>query len=267
MFAFPKLILALLVVICGKGIHGLVRDYRRTMTRGRTTLLRLSEKLVVAGDEEEVENNVSVSINNGVPTTGYSSMPTPPTQENKINGYSMPLGQKQFGYSTSLKRNNPVWLPKILFSRGETLETNYYQDDEQAEMEEDGYAGLQRTKKRSIFKRAVRLPLKLTNKLWPKRNAEPGTLILVRHGESEWNVNKTFTGWADPDLTEKGIREVEHAARLLMEGGYEIDVVFTSRLKRAIRSVWILLQEINETYLPVFKSWRMNERMYGALTG
>ena len=82
--------------------------------------------------------------------------------------------------------------------------------------------------------------------------------------ESQWNRNKTFTGWADPDLTEQGRREVEHAARLLMEGGYTIDVVFTSRLKRAIRSVWILLQELNEVYLPVFKSWRLNERMVRA---
>jgi hypothetical protein len=79
-------------------------------------------------------------------------------------------------------------------------------------------------------------------------------------GESQWNKNKTFTGWADPDLTEQGTREVEHAARLLMEGGYRIDVVFTSRLKRAIRSVWILLQELNLVFMPVFKSWRLNER-------
>ena len=60
---------------------------------------------------------------------------------------------------------------------------------------------------------------------------------------------------------------MEYAARLLLEGGYVIDMVFTSRLKRAIRSVWVLLQELNEVYLPVFKSWRLNERMYGALTG
>jgi len=76
-----------------------------------------------------------------------------------------------------------------------------------------------------------------------------------------------FSGWADPDLSERGLREVEHAARLLLEGGYEIDVIFTSRLKRAIRSVWIILQEMNNVYLPVFKSWRLNERNYGALTG
>lgn len=70
-----------------------------------------------------------------------------------------------------------------------------------------------------------------------------------------------------PDLSGQGYREVEYAARLLLEGGYDIDIVFTSRLKRAIRSVWILLQELNEVYIPVFKSWRLNERMYGALTG
>ena len=69
------------------------------------------------------------------------------------------------------------------------------------------------------------------------------------------------------DLSDRGVREVEHAARLLLEGGYEIGVVFTSRLKRAIRSVWIILQEMNRVYLPVFKSWRLNERNYGALTG
>jgi 2,3-bisphosphoglycerate-dependent phosphoglycerate mutase len=90
---------------------------------------------------------------------------------------------------------------------------------------------------------------------------------MQRHGESEWNANKTFTGWADPDLSEQGRRETEHAARLLLAGGYDIDVVFTSRLKRAIRSTWIILGEMNQNYIPVFKSWRLNERMYGALTG
>ena len=100
------------------------------------------------------------------------------------------------------------------------------------------------------------------------RRQEPGTLILVRHGESTWNANKTFTGWSDyADLSDWGTREVEHAARLLLEGGYDIDVVFTSRLQRAIRSVWIILQELNQVYLPVFKSWRLNERMYGKLQG
>jgi len=78
---------------------------------------------------------------------------------------------------------------------------------------------------------------------------------------------QTFTGWADPDLSPQGYREVEYAARLLLEGGYDIDMIFTSRLTRAIRSTWVLLQELNQVYLPVFKSWRLNERHYGALQG
>jgi 2,3-bisphosphoglycerate-dependent phosphoglycerate mutase len=131
------------------------------------------------------------------------------------------------------------------------------------EENEDGWGDM-RKKKRSLLIRLIRVPLKA---LFKPQAREPGTLILVRHGESTWNANQTFTGWADPDLTEKGRRESEHAARLLLEGGYEIDVVFTSRLKRAIRSTWIILQEMNSVYNPVFKSWRINERMYGALTG
>ena len=83
------------------------------------------------------------------------------------------------------------------------------------------------------------------------------TSLLIRY----FSFSSTTTlGWADPDLSVDGVREVEHAARLLLEGGWDIDLVFTSRLKRAIRSAWIILQELNEVYLPVFKSWRLNER-------
>ena len=96
---------------------------------------------------------------------------------------------------------------------------------------------------------------------------KPGTLILVRHGETAWNFNSTFTGWVDVDLSPRGRREMEHAGRLLLERGYDIDVTYTSRLKRAIRSSWILLQELNQIYRPVYKSFRLNERMYGALEG
>lgn len=141
-------------------------------------------------------------------------------------------------------------------------DTTKFDDDE---MDEDGYWNMLGKKKRSILKRLLRIPYRAL--FGEYRTVEPGTLILVRHGESEWNVNKTFTGWANPDLSPQGYREVEHAARLLLEGGYKVDVVFTSRLKRAIRSSWILLRELNEVHLPVFKSWRLNERMYGALTG
>jgi len=143
-----------------------------------------------------------------------------------------------------------------------TDDNTNFDDDE---MDEDGYWNMLGKKKRSILKRLLRIPYRAL--FGEYRTVEPGTLILVRHGESEWNANKTFTGWANPDLSPQGYREVEHAARLLLEGGYKVDVVFTSRLKRAIRSSWILLRELNEVYLPVFKTWRLNERMYGALTG
>ena len=89
----------------------------------------------------------------------------------------------------------------------------------------------------------------------------PGTLILVRHGESEWNKRHLFTGWTDVDLSERGVREIEHASRLILERGYTVDVTYTSMLKRAIRSSWILLNEINQIYRPTVKSWRLNERM------
>jgi len=145
---------------------------------------------------------------------------------------------------------------------------NSKKEKSKAESDEDGYAKIMLSKKNRYSTKVMRAPFKLVKRiLFPGIGREPGTLILVRHGESTWNKNKTFTGWADPDLSERGNREIEHAGRLLLEGGYQIDVVFTSRLKRAIRSVWILLQELNQVYIPVFKSWRLNERMYGALTG
>jgi 2,3-bisphosphoglycerate-dependent phosphoglycerate mutase len=76
-----------------------------------------------------------------------------------------------------------------------------------------------------------------------------------------------FTGWADPDLSPQGYQEVQHAARLLVKGGYNVDIIFMLQLKRAMRSSWILLRELNEVHLPVFKSWRLNKPMYRALTG
>ena len=183
-----------------------------------------------------------------------------------INGYSMPKDKNE-PYSPFLEgRNKPRWMRK-LFGKQSIRARILSSTSDDKDMDEDGYGDLQR-RKRSFLKRMVRKSFESARRIVKKqRPPEPGTLILVRHGESEWNANKTFTGWADPDLTEQGKREVEHAARLLMEGGYIIDVVFTSRLKRAIRSVWIILQEFGCVYLPVFKSWRLNERMYGALTG
>lgn len=92
-------------------------------------------------------------------------------------------------------------------------------------------------------------------------------LVLIRHGESAWNRENRFTGWVDVDLSEKGLNEAKQAGRLLKAGGFEFDQVYTSILKRAIRTMWITLDEMDRMWLPVERSWRLNERHYGALQG
>ena len=116
-----------------------------------------------------------------------------------------------------------------------------------------------------LWKRAYRYPANLASKVLPK--TKPGALVLLRCGQSEFNANQTFTGWMDPDLTEEGVRECEHAARLLLAEGYEPDVVYTSRLTRAIKSTWTLLEGLDALYTPVFKTYRLNQRCYGSLEG
>ena len=92
-------------------------------------------------------------------------------------------------------------------------------------------------------------------------------LVLVRHGESTWNLENRFTGWTDVDLTPTGIEQAKDAGRLLREGGFEFDLAYTSVLKRATRTLWHCLDEMDRTWLPVAHSWRLNERHYGALQG
>jgi len=92
-------------------------------------------------------------------------------------------------------------------------------------------------------------------------------LVLLRHGESDWNRENRFTGWTDVDLSETGLREAHEAGRLLREGGFDFDVAFTSVLRRAIRTLWISLDELDRMWIPVEHSWRLNERHYGALQG
>jgi 2,3-bisphosphoglycerate-dependent phosphoglycerate mutase len=92
-------------------------------------------------------------------------------------------------------------------------------------------------------------------------------LILLRHGESEWNRENRFTGWTDVDLSEQGIQEAHRAASLLGGVGCSFDVAYTSVLKRAIRTLWIVLDNLDLLWLPVYRSWRLNERHYGALQG
>ena len=92
-------------------------------------------------------------------------------------------------------------------------------------------------------------------------------LVLVRHGESLWNAENRFTGWTDIDLSEIGFTQAKNAGRALHHAGIQFDLAFTSVLKRAIRTLWIILEEMDQLWLPVNKSWRLNERHYGALQG
>ncbi|MCG6980315.1 MAG: 2,3-diphosphoglycerate-dependent phosphoglycerate mutase [Deltaproteobacteria bacterium] len=92
-------------------------------------------------------------------------------------------------------------------------------------------------------------------------------LVLLRHGESEWNRQNRFTGWTDVPLNEKGIQEATEAGRTLREEGYVFDVAYTSVLTRAIKTLWIVLEEMDLMWIPVRRSWRLNERHYGALQG
>jgi len=92
-------------------------------------------------------------------------------------------------------------------------------------------------------------------------------LVLVRHGESTWNKENLFTGWTDVDLSKKGVEEAKEGGRVLKEKGYTFDIAFTSVLKRAIRTLWIVMDEMDLMWIPVIRDWRLNERHYGALQG
>jgi len=92
-------------------------------------------------------------------------------------------------------------------------------------------------------------------------------LILLRHGESTWNKENRFTGWTDVDLSEEGVKQAENAGVILKKNGYNFDIAFTSYLKRAIKTLDMVLEEVDNMWIPVQKSWRLNERFYGALQG
>jgi 2,3-bisphosphoglycerate-dependent phosphoglycerate mutase len=93
------------------------------------------------------------------------------------------------------------------------------------------------------------------------------TVVLLRHGQSTWNLENRFTGWTDVDLTPQGIAEAKSSAKLLKEGGYTFDVAYTSVLKRAVRTLWIVQDDMDLMWIPVHRDWRLNERHYGALQG
>jgi 2,3-bisphosphoglycerate-dependent phosphoglycerate mutase len=92
-------------------------------------------------------------------------------------------------------------------------------------------------------------------------------LVLVRHGQSQWNLENRFTGWIDQDLTDAGRKEAQDAGKLLKENGFGFDVAYTSLLKRALRTLWIVQDELDLLWIPVHKNWRLNERHYGSLQG
>ena len=92
-------------------------------------------------------------------------------------------------------------------------------------------------------------------------------LVLLRHGQSQWNLDNRFTGWVDVPLSELGMKEAQAAGRLLKDEGFTFDVAYTSVLKRAIKTLWIVLEELDRMWIPVTRSWRINERMYGGLQG
>lgn len=93
------------------------------------------------------------------------------------------------------------------------------------------------------------------------------TLVLLRHGQSVWNRENRFTGWVDVPLSPRGVEEAQRAGRELRARGYQFDVAYTSLLTRAIKTLWLALEELDQVWIPVQRSWRLNERMYGALQG
>jgi 2,3-bisphosphoglycerate-dependent phosphoglycerate mutase len=92
-------------------------------------------------------------------------------------------------------------------------------------------------------------------------------LVFLRHGQSAWNLENRFTGWTDVGLTEQGVEEAHSSGRLLREGGYVFDMAYTSVLRRAIKTLWIVLEELGQEWIPVTRAWQLNERHYGALQG
>jgi len=92
-------------------------------------------------------------------------------------------------------------------------------------------------------------------------------LVLLRHGESTWNLENKFTGWTDVGLSQRGVKEAHSAAKYLEKGGFTFDIAYTSVLKRAIQTLWMVLEDMDLAWIPVYRSWRLNERHYGALQG
>lgn len=239
-----KILLALLVLSIGVDRHRLLAHSFTAVTPFSSLILRHQSFGHNYYDGTPKKRKTTTNSQAVYMTTTQDLEPSTSTKKtkktNKNNGVIIDRSKMKTGYTTDQ-----------IYSRCLTPSDKLLRDD--------GY------KTDSKWKKIAMSPIRAV--FGKKRRVKPGSLIIVRHGESEFSVNGTFTGWADPDLTEKGIQEAEHAARLLLESGYEIDVVFTSRLKRAIRSTSAMLREMDMMYLPIYKSWRLNERNTGLLTG
>ena len=107
----------------------------------------------------------------------------------------------------------------------------------------------------------------LSNGLLPHRQRPLGSVVFLRHGATDWTERRTFTGWADPDISRTGAQQAATAALALKESGFIFDVVYTSVLKRAVHSTWLVLKELQQIHIEVHKDWRLNERSYGGITG
>ena len=257
------LLYGLLLIISSSTLHAFIAPQPQLPTNPAASFFWTAQKRstlpragTVVENDEWTSTTTGTTTPEGATTTSgrRTTAPNPVIGKMEWNGY----GGEQIRYSTMLHEPG---FHRLLTRGGGSRGRRADQDDDE---DEDGWKDM----RKRPWSWTKRIATFVSNSRTVVDRQEPGTLILIRHGESTWNANKTFTGWSDyADLSERGCREVEHAARLLLEGGYDIDVVFTSRLQRAIRSVWIILQELNQVYLPVFKSWRLNERMYGALTG
>jgi 2,3-bisphosphoglycerate-dependent phosphoglycerate mutase len=120
-----------------------------------------------------------------------------------------------------------------------------------------------------LFSTATLFQLSLLHLISERTSFTPMTykIVLIRHGESQWNLENRFTGWTDVDLTENGLKEAKAAGKLLKSEGFSFDVAYTSMLRRAIKTLWTVLDEMDQMYLPVVHNWKLNERHYGALQG
>jgi len=230
----------------------------RTRSRTRTTPSSKEEELLVFASSSP---SSSKDVEDVVPTSASTASTSTRTYNNNNNNnnnrrYKTIEIEEYEGYARCLSPRK----------EREQVEAEFINDHD-----DDGRKNKRR--RRPWWKRAFqRLRSSTVNNFIMKRRGrgsrrKPGTLILLRCGQSELNQNSTFTGWLDPTLTSFGVEQCRHAGALLVAEGLDPDVVYTSRLQRSIISAWNVLEVLNALYIPIQKTFRLNQRMYGALQG